>query len=223
MKLLRTSFSEDPNLGLYGLASESYCIIGAKISSKRTEEIKDTLEVDVLKTKIDGTASTGVFLAGNKDFLLVPKSIKEHEKEKLRELPVDTIEIKTKLNAFGNNILVGDGIILLNPRFKNKTVKKIEKRTGYKVKKRKINNTGIVGANAITLSNKGLLNPDVSEKELKKLGKILKVEFDYGTVNFGSGFLRSGVIFNENGLVIGERSTGPEIDRILEQLEEDGR
>lgn len=223
MDFLRTNFSEDPNLGLYGLASANYCIIGLKIKSKKIKEIEETLGVDVLQTKIDGTESAGIFLAGNDEFLLVPASIKEHEKERLKELPVDIIEIETELNAFGNNLIIGKDTIVVNPRFNKKVVEKIRKETGYKVVKHGINKTGIIGANAIILKEKGLMNPNVSEKELRKLGKILKVEFDYGTVNFGSGFLRSGLVFNENGVVIGERSTGPEIDRIFEQFEENGR
>lgn len=221
MDLFKTSFSEDPNVGLYGLASNSYCIIGPDLSSKKKEKIEETLNTDLIQTRVDGTVLPGIFLAGNEDFLLVPASMKRRERENLKRLNVDVIELETKFNAFGNNILIGNGKILVNPKFEESTIKKIRKETGCEVLRHKLAGTGIVGANSIIIREKGLLNPVVPERELKEIGKILKVEFDYGTVNFGSGFLKSGVIINEEGVIIGDRSTGPEISRIIEHLEDE--
>jgi translation initiation factor 6 len=69
-------------------------------------------------------------------------------------------------------------------------------------------------------NNKGcILHIDATEEELKAVENVLKVKADVGTANFGSPFLGSCIIANSNGALVGKRSTGAEINRIVESLQ----
>jgi translation initiation factor 6 len=69
-------------------------------------------------------------------------------------------------------------------------------------------------------NNKGcVLHRDASEEELDNFQKILGVNTDVGTANFGSPFLGSCAVANTHGLVAGRSTTGPEITRMMETLE----
>jgi translation initiation factor 6 len=68
-------------------------------------------------------------------------------------------------------------------------------------------------------TNKGcFIHRDAKENEIKKIEEILKVKADIGTANFGSPFVGSCFFANSNGAVVGNSTTGPEIDRIYETL-----
>jgi len=41
-------------------------------------------------------------------------------------------------------------------------------------------------------------------------------EIKVGTINFGSGFLRSGMLINKNGILVGKDTTGIELFNITE-------
>jgi translation initiation factor 6 len=54
--------------------------------------------------------------------------------------------------------------------------------------------------------------------ELKQIEKILKVEGDIGTANFGSPFVGAFILANSHGYLVSEQTTGPELGRIDETL-----
>ncbi|MCS7098812.1 MAG: translation initiation factor IF-6, partial [Sulfolobales archaeon] len=81
-----------------------------------------------------------------------------------------------------------------------------------------IANIPTVGSAAVVTDKGGLVHPNASEEELRKLSEFFGVEFDVGTVNFGIGFVRSGLVANNYGVLVGELTTGPEIIRITKAL-----
>ena len=50
-----------------------------------------------------------------------------------------------------------------------------------------------------------------SLEELETIKDVLKIQMDVGTINGGIPFIRSGLLANDNGAVIGNMTTGPEI------------
>ena len=64
----------------------------------------------------------------------------------------------------------------------------------------------------------GLLNPNVSEWEVKRINKIMGVEAMTGTVNFGNDMVASSLVANTKGYVVGRDTTGFELGIIEEAL-----
>ena len=56
------------------------------------------------------------------------------------------------------------------------------------------------------------------DEDIEKLRRIFQVEVDVGTVNKGRTIIRSGIVVNDYGCLVGEETTGFEIVRIMEVL-----
>jgi translation initiation factor 6 len=99
-----------------------------------------------------------------------------------------------------------------------KEKKKIEDCLGVETEYSEIANLNIVGSCGVATNNGCLLHWDVKEDEMKVVEDLLKVDVDIGTVNFGSPFVKSGLIANSKGCLLGEKTTPPELARIMEAL-----
>lgn len=209
--MLRTNFEGDPNLGLYGFATDKYCIIGVNSARKKVE---GELKVKTYFFSVFNTSLLGIFGAGNSTGMVMPSIIEKEEKEQIK---IETLYIESRYTAFGNLILMNDNGIILSPLLKNEK-EKIEKFFGLESHIMKIAGTSIVG-NAGIATNKGcLLHPKAKESEIKKIESVLGVSADIGTVNFGSSYTGAGIIANSNGYIVSERCSGPELGRITEAL-----
>ena len=59
-----------------------------------------------------------------------------------------------------------------------------------------------------------LVHRDASEKDVDEISKTLSLKTDIGTVNTGSPYVRTGLIANSNGYIMGNDTTGVEMQRI---------
>jgi translation initiation factor 6 len=50
----------------------------------------------------------------------------------------------------------------------------------------------------------------LGDEERELLKEVLKVDVDVGTINMGCPFVASGILANDNGVVVGGLTTGPE-------------
>jgi len=215
-KFLRAKFNGDPNIGLYGFATDDYCLLGLEPNKKILKQIKKILKSDIEFSTIAGTELSGIFVAGNKNGIILPKIIEKYELKKLKKLFDLNLEIiKSRQTALGNLILCNDKGCLISEKLK-RFKKKISDVLGCEVQTGTIANLDIVGS-ATTANNTGCLcHRETTEEEMIRIEEILKVKVDVGTVGYGSPFIRSGIIVNSRGVVFSEFSTGPEIGRFEE-------
>jgi len=209
--VLKTSFYNNPNIGLYAFATDSYCILAPNIKEELVEKIKSVLKVPIYQLTIFNSNLIGVFCSGNKDILLVPSLITEHEIKTLEKFNIPYKIIDTKLTALGNNLVIKDNICLANPNYSSKTLKQLE---NFKVTQDKIANLSTVGSCAVITKKGCLLHIDSTEADIKKIENLFKVKSDIGTVNMGNPYVHSGIIANSNGYIVGGQTSGPEIMRI---------
>ncbi|MFN3268130.1 MAG: translation initiation factor IF-6, partial [Zestosphaera sp.] len=76
----------------------------------------------------------------------------------------------------------------------------------------------IVGSLGVLNDFSGIFHPELNTAELRYLESLFGVRIGTATVNFGVGFVKVGLVMNNNGAVVGELTTGPEIMRIMETL-----
>ncbi|USN45252.1 MAG: translation initiation factor IF-6 [Candidatus Woesearchaeota archaeon] len=212
------NFSGNPTIGLYGFATDRFVILGPEVPEEIREDIERILQVPVLTTTIIGTSLVGAFLSGTEEKLLVPSIIDKKELEKLHTLPCDVFVLKTKLTCLGNNILIGKKAVLIHPEFPESIRKEIETFLGKPTQYFTYEHIEAVGSIAVINGNKGLFASILPDEELVALEKLLGVEITTGTVNKGNPFVRSGIIANKHGFVIGSLSGGPEITNADEAL-----
>ena len=123
-----------------------------------------------------------------------------------------------KYNALGNLILCNNQGAVLSKLIPKRYKEKIERTLEVEVDYLTIANLNIVGACGIANDEGCLLHREVNSEELEKIEKILKVECNLGTVNFGSPFVKSGLVISKSNALIGNLTTAPEISRIVETL-----
>jgi len=218
MHILKIHFNGNPNVGLYGYCNNRYCLLGKEVPDHKAKMVEEVLKVPVHKITICGTSLIGAFVTGNSKTLLVPNNAFEYELRYLDNLGIKYTLIKAELNALGNNILCNDDGCIINPEFTPEQQKKIKQALGVEVKTCLIAEIDIVGSVAALNSRGCIIHRDVTKEEKKLVDSTLGLKSVPGTVNMGSPYIRSGLLCNDNGFVIGELSGGPEIVHIEEEL-----
>ena len=215
-KFSKAKFNGDPNIGLYGFATDSYCLLGLTPQKNVLDALRKTVGTKVKITTIAGTELAGIFVAGNSNGMLLPKIMDEHELKQVKKMFDVNVEVlKSKQTAMGNLILCNDKGCLIS-RSLMKFKKNISDVLGCEVETGTVASLDIVGSTAFATNTGCLCHREASEKEMEKIEQLLKVRVDVGTVGYGSPFIRSGVIVNSKGVLYADGTTGAELGRIEE-------
>ena len=215
---IKLNIDGDPNLGLYGIATDSFCLVGKTISKKQVEEIEKTLDVPVYSVKLYGTDLIGIFAVANSNGVLIPDIIFEKELEALKKLTIKFKTIKTEKTALNNTILCNDKLAFVSKEYTKKEVEEIKKALGVEIVQMDMANTHLPGSCGM-LTNKGaLFNQNLSDAEVKKIEKALGYAIGLGSINMGNNLVGSGLIANSNGFVAGSITSGHELMRVDEAL-----
>ncbi|MEM4298605.1 MAG: translation initiation factor 6, partial [Nitrososphaerota archaeon] len=57
----------------------------------------------------------------------------------------------------------------------------------------------------------GVIHPNASEEEVKRVQEVLKVDVEPATVNGGVPFVASGIVVNSQAAIVGSLTRGPEL------------
>ncbi|MGB9748710.1 MAG: translation initiation factor IF-6 [Candidatus Woesearchaeota archaeon] len=212
-------FNGNPNIGLYCYANDDYCLVPQSFPEKLVRKIEKTLKVDVYRTNIAGTSFLGAFLSGNENILLVPKIVFKLEIENLKKLKIKHQIIDSDLTALGNNIFVSEKIIIINPDYSLRAEKKLKEIFNLEVRRFYVRGIRTI-ASLIRANSQGAVISDLvplkKQEDLKILLGVKNIETT--TVNFGNQIISSGIVLNNKGLIIGSKTTGPEIMNIESAL-----
>jgi translation initiation factor 6 len=210
---LRTSFNGDQNLGLYGLATDKYALVGVPGVAKK---IRATLGVPVYFLPILNTNLAGIFVAGNSHGIIISKHLRDYgDVHRLKQHFDSILVLKTKYTALGNLVLMNDNGAIISPLLK-KNKAEIRRETGINCEISTIAKQRMTGSLGLATNKGCLLHPKARKHEQRIIEDILGVSSDIGTVNFGSPYPRSGMLANSSGVVVSERTSGPELGRIAE-------
>lgn len=219
MHVIQTSIHSNPNVGLFIYATDDFAIIGPEARDIQ-EEVQEALQVPTHVCTVAGTSLAGVFLAGNSKHLLVPPIIFEQELQKLQELleiPVNVFE--TKHTALGNNLVINDQGVIAGPMFSKEELNELQELLGLPVHQFRIADVEVVGNSVVHTTKGALIHRDAIKSEQDLVQDTLQVpKILPGTVNFGQPYVRSGIVANTNGFLIGSSSGGPEVTNADEGL-----
>lgn len=215
MPLSKDFFHGDPNVGLFGFATDKY------LFSPDTNLNPGPLKVPAVHSTISSTQLCGMFCAGNSHGILVPSITADFELERIqsqmKKFGVKAHRINSKYTALGNLIIANDKAALVSPVLEHHK-KEIEETLGVPVTFSNLLDLEIVGSLCVATNKGFLLSMYASDEDFNLLKKVLGTNGDIGTINFGGQFVRSGLIANSQGALIGSRTTGPELARIEEAL-----
>lgn len=208
-------YKGDANIGLYGFSTDKYTVF-----PEHTQELY-LLSENIIKCN-NILPLCSILLAGNSYGIIGPYSLEDNSKEEItkqaKNIGIEVEFIKSKENAIGNLILTNDKGAVISQTLKDHK-KIIEDVLNVEVTVGKIMGLDIVGSLGIATNKGFLISTYATEEEYARIKDALKVDGDIGTVNYGSPFIKSGIIANSRGVLIGENSTGIEVGRIVESLD----
>lgn len=219
MGIARIKFKGTSSIGVFILATESYAIVPPDTPGKVIRAIKENLEVEAVKSLIGESRLVGVLSAGNPNGLLVPYYALEEEIDALRKsLGINVSRVPGKITAIGNVVLTNEKACLASPELGDEAISVIEETLNVTVRKGTIANMTIVGSSGVATSKGVIVHPQSTSSELRELEKLFGIPVDVGTVNCGVPYVKVGLVANSVGALVGEDTTGPEIQNIMNVL-----
>ena len=216
--LKRMNLTGSPNLGVYISVNDEVAIVPFNLSTEVEDIIKETLEVDTIKTSIAGCNLNGALAVGNSNGFVVSPYINEKELQTLEDAGLNVSLMPGKYTAVGNIIAANDLGAIVGPKVGVKAVKVIEDTLKVPVEISSIADSNIIGSSSL-VTNKGfLVHRDASYEELDFVEEVFKVEGNIGTVCKGMPLVGACGIANSQGAIVGESTTGPEMARLEESL-----
>ncbi|MDD3176000.1 MAG: translation initiation factor IF-6 [Candidatus Nanoarchaeia archaeon] len=198
-------------VGLYMLVTDKVVLVGNEVPESLDKTITEVLHVPIIRMSIAGTSLIGVFASTDGENIIVPDIIFEHEEDILKKSGIKYAKIHTNLTCLGTNVCATKKGVLIHPEFEESAEKQIKSIFSENVKRMNIGESPNVGSCLSHNSKFGLITPDVTDEEAEFIEQFLGIELTGGTVEMGSTQVKSGIIANDTGYIIGEHSGGPEI------------
>jgi len=180
----------------------------------------ETLKVDtVIKATVYKSNLLGIFTAANSNGIILSPLVGDDELERIKmNLPRDIriAILPARWTAIGNFLLLNDLGCLSGIRLSREQVKIISDTLDIDVEVGSVENLPYVGSLAVATNKGVLIDPMVSSEEEQVIRDVLKVPVYKGTVNYGSKFVKMGVVANSYGLIVSDATRGSELARITE-------
>ena len=212
----------NPNIGVYVTVSDRIALIPLDSPEKVERAVRNSLGVEAVRVSLLGSPLLGVLCVMNSNGLLIGRLVKEREVKLLRRAIGDDIRVEVldvRENAIGNLVLANDKGAIVSPVLPRRILSKISEVLGVETAQMGIAGSYLVGALGVATNRGVLLCPLASDEEVETVASVLKVsKANVGTVNRGNIFVRSGIVANSKGALVGYETTGPELLRIQSAL-----
>ena len=216
--LKRVDIVGNPNVGVFVLATDDFAIVPYNLIDEKAEIIKETLEVDVVKSSISGSNLIGSLAVANSNGIVVSPHVLDREVKQFEELGLKVATIPSQFTAVGNVVAANDYGAIVSPFFSEDACNIIADTLDVDVESRSISGSDIVGS-LIKVTNSGfLISKNATSSEINLARKVFGVEGDIGTVGRGIPLVGACSIANSHGAIVAKGSTGPEMARVEEAL-----
>jgi len=206
--IAKADINGSPHIGAFCLVNDDVAFVPHSTSKRFEHILKNDLDVDVVRTMLAGMPLLGVFACLTNSKIVIPDIIERDEKKVLEDHVSEVIVLKERFTALGNLISLNDHGAVCSRYIKN-----VDSILGKRIK---LAGSDLIGSVVYASSIGFLAHRDASANELKELESILKVKGDVGTLNFGDPFVKSGIIGNKKGIIVGMQTSGPEMQRVDE-------
>ena len=212
MDIIKSDVYRGPNIGIYTKTNDEHVFLPNGFAKSKAEILAKNLKTDYIITAIANTRLLGILMVVNNHGILLPYSSTQSEIDNLKKSTDLNVEIlDTKHNALGNLICINDKAAIISPLIPKDVIKKIEDVMDVEVIQKKVAGFNQVGAVTVASSAGGIIHPETDEADIKIISKALGVELEPATINGGIPYLSSGILVNNNAMVVGSLTSGPEI------------
>ena len=113
--LKRVDIVGNPNIGVFILATDDVAFVPFNLLDEKAEIIKETLEVEVVKSSISGSNLIGSLAVANSHGIVVSPHVLDREVKQLEDLGLDVATIPGNYTAVGNIIAANDTGAIASP------------------------------------------------------------------------------------------------------------
>ncbi len=215
MHLSKSAYSNNSFIGLFAKANNSVALAPHQAHTKFISSLKDNLSVPVKTLSISQSNLIGLSTVMNSNGIVVQYPMDKEERKILDSIGLPICKIDGISPAM--NILANDFGCWISPRVNESTAKRIGECLNVKVHNQPFSIPALASCTVVT--NSGFLTTsELTETEIKHLEKIFNVKGGSGTCNLGVPFNSLGVIANSNGALVGQDTSGFEVQRIYQAL-----
>ena len=216
--LKRVDIVGNPNIGVFILATDDLAIVPYNLLDEKAEIIKETLEVDVVKSSISGSSLIGSLAVANSKGIVVSPHVLDREISQLKDLGLNVATIPGQYTAVGNIVAANDKGAIVSPFLSTDAIQVISETLDVDVEASSMIGSDIIGS-LISVTNRGfLISNKATESEIEFAQEVFGVEGNLGTVGRGISLVGACSIANANGAIVAKDSTGPEMARVEEAL-----
>ena len=212
MDIIKFDVYRGPNIGIYTKVNDEFVFVPNGFASTKSKKLSEYLQTDYIVTSVANTRLLGILMVVNNHGMLLPNTCTEEELEKMKkktDLNVDVLDVKS--NALGNMMCVNDKGGIVSPVIEKEYIKEIEDVLDIEVMQKKVAGYYQVGAVMQANNLGGVIHPEADEEDIKKFSNILGINIERSTINGGTPFVSSGMLVNNNAIVVGNLTNGPEI------------
>ena len=201
-----------PNIGIYTKTNDNFVFIPNGFAKNKARDLAKYLNTDYLFTSVANTRLLGPLMVINNKGIILPRTCLEEEFEYLKKATgLNVAILDTKHNALGNLICVNDKGGVMSPKIPRECVKQIEDYLGIEVIQKRVAGYHQAGAMIIATSHGGIIHPETDEEDIKTISNVLGINVEPATINGGIPYVASGVLANNNSVVVGSLTNGPEL------------
>ena len=212
MDIIKYDVYRGPNIGIFTSVNDKFVFVPNGFAKNKAENLARYLQTEYLITPVANTRLLGVLMVLNNHGMLLPGTTSQEEIGNLRKhTDLNVKKLDTKYNALGNLICVNDKGGIVSSIIEKEHVKEIEDVLDIEVMQKKVAGFHQVGAVMKANNLGGVIHPETDEEDIKKISNILGVNIEPATINGGTPFVSSGILANNNAVVVGNLTNGPEI------------
>ena len=216
--LKRVDIVGNPNVGVFITATDNVAIVPYNLLDERAELIRETLDVEVIKSSISGSSLIGSLSVANSNGIVVSPHVLDREVKQFEDMGLNVATIPGQYTAVGNIVAANDHGAIASPFLDEDAIQVLEETLDVDVKASHIVGSDIIGS-LIKATNRGfLMSPHALQSEVNFAREVFGVEGDIGTVGRGIPLVGACIIGNSNGAIVAKDSTGPEMARVEEAL-----
>ncbi len=209
----------NPYVGVYARANNHFVFLPEGYNISHPEEIEPSLGVDKVFMTVEGAHVLGSMLVLNSDKALVSSLVTEKEISMVAE-HMDVERLPGPLTAVGNNVLMNDKAALVNPALDDEALDFMRDFLGIGVERGTIAGVGVVGSTSVVTQKGILCHPKIKRDEKKQVRDLFGFdEIKIGTGNYGVPYVGACMVANDQGALVGDKSTGIEMGRVEEALD----
>ena len=180
--LKRVDIVGNPNVGVFITATDNFAIVPYNLLDERVDIIKETLEVEVIKSSISGSSLIGSLSVANSNGIVVSPHVLDREVKQFKDMGLNVATIPGQYTAVGNIVAANDNGAIASPFLEDEAIQVLEETLDVDVKASHIVGSDIIGS-LIKVTNKGfLMSPNALQSEVNFAREVFGVEGDIGTV-----------------------------------------